>query len=371
MSPTTRKHIKKKQAKLSDSTKRKVGFGALGFAGVAVLVFVILCFVFGTQNTANPTHFVLADRLDCTINSDRLIYDEANNCDCIEINMTFKNVTNPYDNSDPDIRTADQVSPEEEDAMSEEEKDIINRNSALKGTSRIQTIFDVVSILYLQAAQDGKMLTEPAAEIRADGKENNADAMEPRLEIGQTADISLYFKLANQADVQVAYNFNAPTQKDDNSFTDEFGDKQVTQLVTFARAGQTTPQLWAYLTTHSLEEGQSANNVEWHDLQIPLRDGWYVDKQGTAAITLKNPQKSNAKIEFSYSSGQTAEQYARETANWSSPAPEVTTTTINGTTYYTYTSGNLIVLCRDASVQGASIRIALTNLSLDDAQPYL
>lgn len=146
------------------------------------------------------------------------------------------------------------------------------------------------------------------------------------------------------------------------------------------------------MTTHSLDDQKSTNNIEWHGLKIPLRDGWYVDKQGNAAVTLKNPNKEKASIEFSYSSGQTAEQYARETANWATPAPEVTTTTINETTYFTYTIGNTIVLCRDlpsssndaagsagstagASAAGSagagSIRIALTNLSLDDARPFL
>lgn len=371
MAPTPRKHIKKKQAKLSDSTKRKVGFGALGLAGVAVLVFVILCFVFGTQNTANPTHFVLNERLDCTINSDKLIFDEANNCDCLEVNMTFKNVTKPYDNSDPNMRTADQITPEEEESMTEEEKEEINRNTILKRSSEAQTQFDISAVLFLQPSQNGTGLVEPGAELRADGKENNADAMSPRLAIGESANVLLYFRLANQSDVKVTYLFGGRTQQDDNSFTEEFGDNQMDQEVNFARAGQTTPQLWAYLTTHSLDGDQNADKVEWHDLTIKLVGGWYVDKQGNAALKLKNPNKDNASIEFSYSSGQTAEQYARETANWSSPAPEVTTTTINGTTYYTYTSGNVIALCREGSTPGSSIRIALTNLSLDDAQPFL
>lgn len=277
--------------------------------------------------------------------------------------------------------------------MTEEQKEEINRNTILKRSSEAQTQFDISAVLFLQPSQNGTGLLEPGAELRADGNENNADAMSPRLAIGETANVLLYFRLANQSNVKVTYLFGGRTQQEDGSFTEEFGDNQMTQDVTFARAGQTTPQLLAYLTTHSFDEGQSTNNVEWHGLKIPLRDGWYVDKQGNAAITLKNPNKEKASIEFSYSSGQTAQQYAQETANWATPAPEVTTTTINGTTYYTYTNGNTIVLCRDlpsssndaadsdgstagASAAGSaagagSIRIALTNLSLDDASPFL
>lgn len=307
--------------------------------------------------------------------------------------MTFKNVTRAYDTSDPNMRTADQLSQEEQDALTEEQKEEINRNTILKRSSEAQTQFDISAVLFLQPSQNGTGLLEPGAELRADGKENNEAALEPRLAIDETVNVKLYFKLANQSDVQINYIFTGMTQLEDNSFTEEFGDNQMSQEVTFARAGQTTPQLWAYLTTHSFDEGQSTNNVEWHGLKIPLRDGWYVDKQGNAAITLKNPNKEKASIEFSYSSGQTAQQYAQETANWATPAPEVTTTTINGTTYYTYTNGNTIVLCRDlpssfndaadsagstagASAAGSaagagSIRIALTNLSLDEARPFL
>lgn len=248
MAPTPRKHIKKKTPKLSipklsASNKRKVGFGALGIVGVAVLVFVILCFVFATQNTANPTHFVLNERLDCTINSDKLIYDEANNCDCLEVNMTFKNVTRPYDTSDPNMRTADQLSQEEQDALTEEQKEEINRNTILKRASEAQTQFDISAVLFLQPSQNGAGLVEPGAELRADGKENNADAMSPRLAIGESANVLLYFRLANQSDVKVTYLFGGRTQQEDGSFTEEFGDNKMSQEVTFARAGQTTPQL--------------------------------------------------------------------------------------------------------------------------------
>ena len=125
------------------------------------------------------------------------------------------------------------------------------------------------------------------------------------------------------------------------------------------------------MVSHSLNDDQNVNNVEWHDLKIPLRDGWYVDKQGNAALTLKNPNKDKAIIEFSYSSSQGAEQNAKETAAMSKSASEITTTTINGTMYYTYTNGNLIALYREGAEPGTSIRIALTNISLDDAQQYL
>ena len=87
MAPTQREHINKNSAKLSASTKKKVGFGALGIVVVVGIIFVILYFVFGVQNTATPKHFVLNERLDCTINSDKLIFDEANNCDCLEVKI--------------------------------------------------------------------------------------------------------------------------------------------------------------------------------------------------------------------------------------------------------------------------------------------
>ena len=248
MAPTPRKHIKKKTPKLSafnlsEPTKRKVGFGALGIAAVLVIGFVVLCVVFSTQNTAEPTHFVLNERLDCTINYDKLIYIESDNCDCIEIDMTFKNVTKPYDNSDSDMRTADQISPEEEDAMTDAEKEEINRNTILKRTSEMQTQFDISAVLLLQPKQNGAELIEPGADFRSDGKENNEDALSPRLAIGDTANVKLYFKLANQSDINIAYVYHGMTQKEDNTITEEFGDNQMIQEVTFARGGQTTPQL--------------------------------------------------------------------------------------------------------------------------------
>ena len=365
------KHTKRMQVKLSDFSKDKFKIVLIAIAAAVGLCIIVLCFVFATQNTADPKHFVLNNRLDCTINYDRLIYNEPDNCDCIEIDMTFKNVTKPYDNSDSDMRTADQISPEEEDAMTDAEKEEINRNTILKRTSEMQTQFDISAVLLLQPKQNGAELIEPGADVRSDGKENNEDALSPRLAIGDTANVKLYFKLANQSDINIAYVYHGMTQKEDNTITEEFGDNQMIQEVTFARGGQTTPQMWAYLVSHSLNDDQNVNNVEWHDLKIPLRDGWYVDKQGNAALTLKNPNKDKAIIEFSYSSSQTAEQNAKETAAMSKSASEITTTTINGTMYYTYTNGNLIALYREGAETGTSIRIALTNISLDDAQPFL
>ena len=282
---------------------------------VAFFVFLIVLYNINSSKIhADKTHFILADRLECTINSDAIIYDETNQCDDLLINFTFKNVSYPVlvDDEDKDIPSYDSLSEEEQNALSDEEYQRIGERDLKYKALELGTLLDVGTALNCQLVQGTNLLAEPENIERGDGKANNLEALTQRLKIGETLDATLAFKLRSQGNVNATFAYYGALQNPDGRTYDGVIGDNGYATVHFNIEGIISNELREQLGSSATNANAEEKSV--HGFNFKLVDGWYVAREGSSAITLKNPAFDKATVEISYSSSDNAQQIADLTA---------------------------------------------------------
>ena len=267
-----KKHIKKK----FNFTKKHAYIAGGIVAAIVILLIVgfatgILPFV---KNHADVKTFQLAHRYEINIQSDELVYDEENQCDNFVINFSIKNIrekTLSYD-YDPNMPTADQITPEQESKMSEEEKDAINRNTIYKHANEVVGKVSTSNVLDVVAVQNNQDLKSVDGE-RKDGTSTNVESLTKVIDYQATSDTTLMYRLDDNGDCTVV--FSAMIDPEDPN-KDEFGDAVYDyKEVHYSIAGLKS---WGMRDQQAKEDDEirqkeNAEKISFKGVEISLVDG--------------------------------------------------------------------------------------------------
>lgn len=344
------------------SSKKKVILIVIAAAIVAAIAVCVGIFLSNNQSNcmaikANPDNFELYKRLQCNVDKSQLVYSDSTKSDALVVNMTFKNVSKSLE-YDKNARTADQVTPEEEANMSEQEKEEINDNTFRKYKAEqeakmsleavLQTVFEAGGKILQPSASDTDVSRDVSAytECQSSIYTNYEDAKSQTFTIGESIKVQYVFKLANQQQAKFHFLFKsfAQDEKGEAIERNSAGADEVYKSLTgnvdvlFDNENKATDGLRDYLKSKNSggDSGENSGNAQTKSINgfnFKLVDGWYVASDGKLNIKLKNPDVSKATVQIMYSSGQTAQQQAQSDAQ-SKAGLSAEQTQINGKSCY-------------------------------------
>lgn len=214
-----------KKKNKSISTKKPLIFGIFfALVALAIVAIIVLANVINSNlSHSDVNNFQLANRFDITIQKDEVKYDENTNSNNFFVYLKVKNIKEytTYDGYDKDKPTADQISPEQEPNLTQEQIDEINKNTIYKYATDMQNKVIPSNTLSVHAQQGGDELESVNTE-RRDGTSSNSESMSQKIDLGQTKDISLVYKL--KSDEKCTLMFMATIDKADAD-KDEFKNK--------------------------------------------------------------------------------------------------------------------------------------------------
>lgn len=340
-----------------------------------VIVFVVVSFILGTSTlkptTADITNFKVGDAFDVSVNRDIIVHDDENNADNLIVYFSAKNFGPEVDNKievqnttgyDDNTPTADQLSEEEQENLTNEEIEKINEKTINEANKRLNNKRTAGEFIDISAIQDKHALLEPDYLERVGaGNATNLDSLHKGAESGSSYDFYVAFTLNNMDKVTLLVR-NYSSENNDN-FEINF---DIAKHFSFKKHQANEP-----VQKSNHENNYDGQKIEFRAANITLVDGWYVDTQAQSIVQLKNDRFEKGSIDINYSSSDSALQLAQETASWSQPAPEISEIKIGNKDYYYFTkSDGYFVLCTTGK-SNLPLRIMCSGITLDDAKPII
>lgn len=356
-----KKHIKR------DVKKWHIG------AAVAVIVVIaicVACFVFFFKSTcADITEIDVNQKFHCTITRDELVFDEEAQCDNFVIYMTFKNNEDPKSaiKDRDDLPTSDEVSPEEESKMSQEEKDAINQKSIEVFKEKVAKRKSPLRNCNFMASQDGMQLIDAVCD-RPSGNTSNETELDRNVDAGQSLDVVLIYQLRSHNDVKMLFN---PIQltNEDGSLRDLPGNTEVTFRLNH-RSSDGYKAVFGD-EQQQIREKQEATKASLPAVDVYLVDGWYAEVDDGTGIRLKNQKFEDAKIQITYSSNETARQQFDYYTSAASPKPDAEMQTFGNNSFIKYQPKDSSIYFFADCPNKMSIMVQLTNVQPNDVTNFL
>lgn len=319
-------------------------------AGFLIAGLIVGIYFWLYKTTANPNHFVFDDVLDCEIFRDNVVYDEAIQKDCIQIQMRLKNIFDKQAQKQKIINQlkeqgidAEAPDPEEDSGITYSEEIDELQNSSFTCLAEHTNI---------EAVQSNRNISEKYLHENSD---LNKDALNTPIAPGQETIITLKYVIENTDDIFLYFSGKT-----------DIGENLVVSLKT--RGICSFNSTWA--KNSEVAQKQQTQTVEITGVKISVGGEWYIDKQAKVNVKLKNT-RNDGTLDIEYSSSQDAVQSTKETAGWFNPAPEISQIEIAGRTYqFMQPNENMFVLCTD-SISAKSIKITGNNVDLVNAMSVI
>lgn len=360
-------------AEVKNKTKKRKHIILVIFLIVIISVIVAVCGVFVVR-LSEPKNLtvLLADQFQIEINNTKVIYNEVLQSDTVCINMNVKNIkqNSLYESYNSEVPTADQVTPEQESQLTQEEINKININTINKHLGENLNKIDLSKTINVFASQDGEQLDDVEC-LRDDGTNNNKEGFNVTLDVGESKDIILYYKLVAKEDCKLLFSASYPidpyTGKVEHNPKIDFQelDLPIYELTSsYERQSQE-------LNNKIISEKENAEIVNFAKIRFYLVDGWYAETQAQSVIIFKNRKFTDASLQVSFSKSENASQLAQSMASGAIPPLEVINKSFDNITAYLLNDSNKTFTLFLDGTRGYAYSIKCKNVSLDDVTHFI